>query len=497
MKKALAIILAAILALAAVPAMAKTAPEMRARTELLDLTAQTSPVSNSAEGWAFDPAGNGGDPLLTLTNYGSASAHSAPILLPANSTVRVNGACFIDNAVIGENRDVLSGSCDGYLRIEGNGTLNLYAQQYKGRCLSLPGGGENVNEEFLYINGVTLNCYGMERTNNNASSLPVCIYGAHAIEIKDATVNTNQGSCGISMQGFTPIGGVNEENTNELLVENSTVNIQNESANNLWNYAKGMNVTFGRVRFVNSDVTINAGSNSIYAYLSFVIESGSIYIRSTPASTAASAALVYCNYLVIGEGLESLYFTTTKFPLTKVINCKTAGASTLASNLTMQIGSFENGDFATAPDEENNSLPALKIAGGDAPAAHTVSFYGIDGQLIGSISVPYGESATAPEAPQTVTNANGTYVFCGWDAELDSVTEDMDVYAEYALLGDVDLNEAVNMSDALLAMRHSMGLDELTGKSLVAADVDFDGSVAVTDALMIMRLSMGIISSLV
>ena len=494
MKKALAIILAAILALAAVPAMAKTAPEMRARTELLDLTTATSPVSNSAEGWAFDPAGNGGDPLLILTNYGSASAHSAPILLPANSTVRVNGACFIDNAVIGENRDVLSGSCDGYLRIEGNGTLNLYADEHKGRCVSLPIGGENV--EFLYITGVTLNCYGMERTNNNASSLPPCIYGAHAIEIKNAVVNTDQGSCGISMQGFTPIGGVNEENTNELLVENSTVNIQNENANNLWNYAKGMNVTFGRVRFVNSDITITAGSNSIYAYLSLVIESGNVYIRSTPASTAASAALVYCNYLAVGEGLESLYFTTTKFPLTKVINCKTAGASTLASNLLVEIGSFENGDFATAPDEENNSLPALKIGGGE-PAAHTVSFYGIDGQLIGSISVPYGESATAPEAPQTVTNANGTYVFCGWDAELDSVTEDMDVYAEYALLGDVDLSEAVNMSDALLAMRHSMGLDELTGKSLVAADVDFDGSVVITDALIIMRLSMGIISSLV
>lgn len=496
MKKALAIILAAILALAAVPAMAKTATEMRARTELLDLTAATSPVSNAAEGWAFDPAGNGGDPLLTLTNYGSASAHSAPILLPANSTVAVNGECYIDNAVVGADMDVLSGSVDGYLRVEGSGTLNLYANQYKGVCLNLPTGGSNENNEFLYIHGVTVNCYGMERTSNNASSLPACIYGNHAVEIKNAVIRTSMNGTGIKMAGYTPIGGVNEENTNELLIENSTVDIQNESANGLWNYARGIHAIFGRVRFVNSDITINAGSNSIYAYLSLVIESGTVYIRSTPASTAASAALVYCNYLAVGEGLESLYFTTTKFPLTKVINCKTAGASTLASNLLVEIGSFENGDFATAPDEENSSLPALKIGGGE-PAAHTVSFYGIDGQLIGSISVPYGESATAPEAPQTVTNANGTYVFCGWDAELDSVTEDMDVYAEYALLGDVDLSEAVNMSDALLAMRHSMGLDELTGKSLVAADVDFDGSVVITDALIIMRLSMGIISSLV
>lgn len=496
MKKLLSIILAAILALAAVPAMAENAPETRSRSELLDLTAQTAPVSNAAEGWAFDPAGNGGEALLTLENYGSESAHSAPILLPANSTVRVNGECYIDNAVIGEDRDVLSGSCDGYLRIEGEGALNLYARQHKGRCVSLPIGGENVNEEFLYIHGVTLNCYGMERTNNNASTLPPCIYGAHAIEIKNAVVNTDQGSCGISMQGFTPIGGVNETNANELLVENSTVNIQNESANNLWNYAKGMNVTFGRVRFVNSDVTINAGSNSIYAYLSLVIESGNVLIRSTPASTAASAALVYCNCLAIGEGVQSLYFTTTKFPLTKVINCKTAGQSTLAGNLTLEIGSFENGDFTTAPDEANNNLPALKIAGGEQ-GDHTVNFYGMDGELIESVTVPHGGAASAPEAPQLVNNENGTYVFCGWDAELDNVTSDMDVHAEYALLGDADRNETVNMSDALDTMRHSMGLNPLEGNGLAAADVDFSGAVTMSDALKIMRFSMGVIDSLI
>lgn len=497
MKKALVIILSAILALAAAPAMAKTTPEMRARTELLDLTAAASPVSNAAEGWAFDPAGNGGDALLTLTNYGSASAHSAPILLPANSTVRVNGACYIDNAVIGENRDVLSGSPDGYMRVEGEGSLNLYANQYKGVCLNLPTGGSNENNEFLYIHGVTVNCYGMERTSNNASSLPACIYGNHAVEIKNAVIRTSMNGTGIKMSGYTPIGGVNEENTNELLIENSTVDIQNESANGLWNYARGIHAIFGRVRFVNSDVTINAGSNSIYAYLSLVIESGNVHIRSTPASTAASAALVYCNYLAIGEGVESLYFTTTKFPLTKVINCKTAGASTLASNLTMEIGSFENGNFTTDADESNNNLPALKIAGGDAPAAHTVNFYGLDGALISSVTVPNGEAATAPEAPQVVNNDNGTYVFCGWDAEFDSVTANMDVHAEYTLLGDADQNEIVNMQDALIAMRYSLGVGALEGKSLVAADIDLDGGVAVTDALSIMRFALGLADSIV
>lgn len=497
MKKALAIILAAILALAAVPAMAKTTPEMRARTEVLDLTSVSSPASNAAEGWSYDPAGNNGEPKLTLNSYGSASAHAAPILLPANSTVAVNGECYIDNAVVGADMDVLSGSVDGYLRVEGSGTLNLYANQYKGVCLNLPTGGSNENNEFLYIHGVTVNCYGMERTSNNASSLPACIYGNHAVEIKNAVIRTSMNGTGIKMAGYTPIGGVNEENTNELLIENSTVDIQNESANGLWNYARGIHAIFGRVRIVNSDVTINAGSNSIYSYLSLVIDSGNVYIRSTPASTAASAALVYCNYLAVGEGVESLYFTTTKFPLTKVINCKTAGASTLASNLTMEIGSFEGGNFTTDADESNNNLPALKISGGDAPAAHTVNFYGFDGALISSVTVPHGGTATAPDAPQMVNTENGPYVFCFWDAELDNVTEDMDVHAEYTLLGDVDQNEIVNMQDALIAMRYGLGTGTLEGKSYTAADIDLDGSVVVADALAIMRFALGISESLI
>ncbi len=496
MKKALAIILAAILALAAVPAMAKTVPEMRARTELLDLTEADSPVSNSAEGWSFDPAGNNGEPKLILNSYGSNSAHSAPIVLPANSTVVVNGACYIDNAVIGADMDVLSGSVDGYLRIEGSGTLFLYANQYKGVCLNLPTGGSNENNEFLYIHGVTVNCYGMERTNSNASSLPACIYGNHAVEIKNAIIHTSMNGTGIKMAGYTPIGGVNEENTNELLIEDSIVDIQNESANGLWNYARGIHAIFGRVRIVNSDVTINAGSNSIYSYLSLVIESGNVDIRSTPVSTANSAALVYCNYLVVGEGLLSLYFTTTKYPGTKVLYCKTAGQSSLASNLSLEIGSFENGNFATAPDAGNNNLPALRIAGGEQ-TGYTVNFYGFGGELLSSENVQHGGAASAPEAPQIVNNESGTYVFCGWDAEFDPVITNLDINAVYTLLGDADQNGVVDMADALCVMRHSIGGEQLSGNGLIAANVDFNADIDMVDALTLMRFSMGMIDSLV
>ena len=495
MKKLIALLVSFMMALCALPAVS-LGESVAARTEVLDLTAVTAPAANPAEGWSFDPQGNGGEPLLTLNSYGSQSAHSAPILLPPNSTVEVNGACYIDNAVVGMDMDVLSGSVDGYLCVRGSGALNLYANQYKGVCLNLPTGGSNENNEFLYIHGVTVNCYGMERTSSNASRLPACIYGNHAIEIKNANINTSMNGFGIRMSGYTPIGGVNEENTNELLIENSTVNIQNESANGLWNYAQGIHAVFGRVRFVNSDITINAGSNSIYSYLSLVIESGSVNLRSTPASTAASAALVKCDYLAVGDGVESLYFSTTKFPLTKVINCKKSGQSTLADGLTVQIGSFESGNFTTAQDPDNNDLPALKITGAASGDEHTVRFFGYGNELLSTVTVPHGGAAVAPEAPDPVGNGSDVYRFFGWDAELANIVSDLDVHAEYVLVGDIDLDGTVTSIDSLLILRSALGILTLEPKLLLAADTNFVDGVNAEDALLALRYALGIIPSL-
>ena len=61
------------------------------------------------------------------------------------------------------------------------------------------------------------------------------------------------------------------------------------------------------------------------------------------------------------------------------------------------------------------------------------------------------------------------------------------------LPGDCDLNGTVNIADAVLALRHSMGLITLTGEAFLAGDVDGNGSIAITDAVMIMRYAMGLI----
>lgn len=61
------------------------------------------------------------------------------------------------------------------------------------------------------------------------------------------------------------------------------------------------------------------------------------------------------------------------------------------------------------------------------------------------------------------------------------------------LPGDVDLNGTVAVTDAILAMRYSMGLISLEADQLLAGDVSGDGEVRIDDALIILRAAMGII----
>ena len=62
------------------------------------------------------------------------------------------------------------------------------------------------------------------------------------------------------------------------------------------------------------------------------------------------------------------------------------------------------------------------------------------------------------------------------------------------MLGDIDQNGQVQVTDAVLALRWAMGLITLEDVQLLAGDVDLNGEVNITDALMIMRYAMGVIN---
>ena len=64
------------------------------------------------------------------------------------------------------------------------------------------------------------------------------------------------------------------------------------------------------------------------------------------------------------------------------------------------------------------------------------------------------------------------------------------------LPGDANGDGIVNAVDALLVLRVSMGLEDLSAEALAACDVDHNGTTDAADALMIMRYSLGLVDSL-
>ncbi|MBR5947581.1 MAG: CotH kinase family protein [Clostridia bacterium] len=76
---------------------------------------------------------------------------------------------------------------------------------------------------------------------------------------------------------------------------------------------------------------------------------------------------------------------------------------------------------------------------------------------------------------------------CVW---LDEIAYSGDAGA--GLLGDADGNGAVNVSDALLAMRFAMGLIEESELVFNNADIDANGSISLGDAISILRIALGL-----
>lgn len=64
------------------------------------------------------------------------------------------------------------------------------------------------------------------------------------------------------------------------------------------------------------------------------------------------------------------------------------------------------------------------------------------------------------------------------------------------LRGDADGNGLVNYMDALLVLRHSIGLEHLSDATITLCDVDGKKNLSYMDALMILRYSIGLISKL-
>ncbi len=65
------------------------------------------------------------------------------------------------------------------------------------------------------------------------------------------------------------------------------------------------------------------------------------------------------------------------------------------------------------------------------------------------------------------------------------------ITAAFYMIGDVDLDGSVTVSDSLAVLRHVSGAEVLAGDALIAADVDGDGEVTQTDSQIILSYVAG------
>lgn len=104
-----------------------------------------------------------------------------------------------------------------------------------------------------------------------------------------------------------------------------------------------------------------------------------------------------------------------------------------------------------------------------------------------------GDAVSAVGAPEPT--ASGCY-FSHWEGlPVLMPADDVTVSAVFAPvpLGDVDGQGQINVGDAILALRHIVGLTELEPWQIAVADVDRNGRIDVGDAILILRYIVGLI----
>ena len=253
---------------------------------------------------------------------------------------------------------------------------------------------------------------------------------------------------------------------------------------------------------MNDEVAAVSGNNKRVNITGVSVGSTTIYCEVKVDGNTIGTA--YCNVVVNydvalseaaqADGCDLQFSSSSTYPWEPVsidgrnaAKSGNAGVSSSSSSmyLVLNMQSGETMSFDWKVSSENNY--------------DYLNFY-VNGNL-------YGNRICGTTNWATVTytaDADGTYTFewsytkdtsvnsgndCGY---VDNVYYVSSTPEPEPIPGDVNDDGAVDSVDALLALRYSMQMQDLTAEELERADINGDGVVDATDALLILRLSMNI-----
>lgn len=171
---------------------------------------------------------------------------------------------------------------------------------------------------------------------------------------------------------------------------------------------------------------------------------------------------------------------------------------TIESSGYYTIGWRYSKDYITDSYSDRVWVDNVKITPVYTLEYHTATFVdGYDDSVIMTINVPDGYFVNYPDrAP-----VHPGYEFIGWQGQSVDITSDVIITAVYiprgtepptGLLGDVNGDGLVNITDATAVLRHVMHLHLIPGDYLANADVNGDGVINTADATLIIRIAMNL-----
>lgn len=161
------------------------------------------------------------------------------------------------------------------------------------------------------------------------------------------------------------------------------------------------------------------------------------------------------------------------------VNFTVSAGCTLDLPITVMINEMNyepiDGDFA--------AVDVIAVNGAVHLYRCTVTFIDpIEDEIIDFFEVLYGQSVTAPAAPE-----HEGFTFVGWDVEFSCVTEDITVTAQYQqngpqpLVGDANLDGTISFADVAALYNLILTGGGITAELQYVCDVNGDGSIGFAD----------------